>query len=613
MINKSVAKIVVGLPVEGPFDYLVPERLRISIRVGQRVIVPFGKRTITGFVTGLDSQSLLSELKEIIALIDDQPLLLPYHLALSAWMSGYYGCTQGEAIETMVPFVLRKKKGLSFIQNQAKEYSGEAEKWLYLSQDEVAAFHAIKEKINAALGNGQGVLLLASNRTLLTKIHEQFSHGVEEGLVCLNTEAAKSQVEEWVKLRNGMTRYAIGLRSAVFAPVQDLGLVVMFGEQYYGYQEDQTPFYHARDVLLKRAAIEKFCVIFSSAAPSVELWSMFTDHPERIMHFKKKNLSRLRPIDLTNYKPRRESYLSFPLADSISKELDKGGKVLIIYNRRGFHTCTKCGHCGHVLACPRCNTPYTFMAESKKMICPSCNYMIDPENKCPECGKQQLRSFGEGIERIESSLARFFPQASLATFDKETRAVPRKANLIVATQAVLRVMEKISFSMVAVLDVDSALNRFDFRAHQKLFSLLTDLILKGTGEVIVQTRNPLQHTFQCVIKNDLKSFYDLELSSRKDLNLPPAGHLVAIVFRGKKEIAVTEAVDSVYEYFLEHPLKSIEVLSPQPDFQPKLRDQYRLMMMIKTKDVEKAVSYVRAALGQVKRRRGVIATIQVDP
>ena len=610
---KSIAKVVVGLPVDGPFDYAVPETLRDSLCVGQRVVVPFGKREITGYITDLADQSDLQELKEIVS-ADGYSLLPPELMELSAWMSKYYGCSQGEAIETMLPFALRKRKRLPLrpLNTSGVKSADVGRINLYLSHDRDAAFSDIEQKIKTCLSRGEGVLLLAPDAAHMKKMTRRFLEILDQPLVCLSHDSSKEQNEIWLALRNGQFKFAIGLRQAVFAPVRNLGLVVMFAEDHYGYQEDQTPFYHARDVLLKRAETEKFDVIFSSAAPSVELWSMFEEYPERVKYFEKE-LSKMRLIDLTNYKPGRQSFLSFPLANSISTVLEKGGRVVIIHNRRGFHTYTKCAECGHVLACPRCGVPYTFMFESRKMVCSSCGHSEEPTKKCPQCRKEYLKSYGEGIERVESDLARFFPQASLATFDKDTRAIPKQANLIIATQAILKIIEKLPVNLIVILDGDAALSRFNFRAHQKVFSFLMEMRLYGADELVVQTRNPLQHTLQCAMANDLKRFYNQEISSRQELKLPPKGHLLLILFRGKDEVVVTEQVDAVYEYFQEHGSDMIDVFPPQQDFQPKLRDKYRLMIMIKTEQVEAAVSHVKDVLKNVKRKRGVIVTVQVDP
>ena len=612
---KSIAQIVVGLPLDGPFDYRVPQAFLGKIALGHRVSVPFGRRRMTGYVVGFVQESHLESLKEIDRLLEDEPLLSFEQLELSQWIAAHYGCSWGEAVETVLPFSVRKKKTLelSALWRRGPDPTGPHTQELFLMQDHEASLKEVARRIRKYTDQGKGVLLLAPDHAVSERMARYFGSVLDEPPVRLDGGPSKRQVQNWLAARHGEAHCVLGLRSAVFTPVRDLGLIVMFAEHQYGYQEDQTPFYHTRDVVRQRARIEGLDVIFLSIAPTVELWSEVEEKKITCQTFKSDHCAPMQLIDLTNYKPQRESYLSFPLADAAGKALDNGERVLILYNRRGFSTLTKCSGCGHVVACGRCNVPYVYAYEEKKMMCPSCGGKTDMIKRCPECHRELLHSYGEGIERVESNLARFFPQANLAAFDRETKRIPRRANLIIATQAVLKVLDGLDIDLAGVLDADAALSRFDFRCQQKVFSLLMDMRTGVRGNILVQTRDIKQTALACAAKGDFEGFYRHELDVRRETGFPPAMHLLVIAFRGKNETLVGEETDRVYEQFLEHRCDGLELLPPQPDLQPKLRDQYRFTIMGKCREVEPVIAYMKAVLKSVKKKRSVVITIHVDP
>lgn len=611
---KSIAQIVVGLPVEGPFDYKIPEEAQADLAVGQRVVVPFGRRDVMGYVVGFADKSTFSSLKEIKRVLDTEPIISAELLQLAQWIGKYYGCSYGEAIETVIPFSVRNRKKLKLSSGMLKmpplkKKTGAA---LFLSHDDQRSFQEVMKRSQECFLQGQGVLFLAPDHVASQKVFDHASRKLKEKISRLDLGVSKQQVEDWVALKNGEMLCAVGLRSAVFAPVKNLGLVVVFEEHHYGYKEDQSPYYHAREVIMERARIEGFEVVFVSSAPTVELWSKVTSSECKTTLFQD-DMAQVKLIDLANYKPRKESALSFPVVTAVSQVLDGGGKVLVLFNRRGFSTVIKCSACGHVLRCQRCEVSLTYIDEKKKMTCSSCDAEIDPINKCPECKATGFDRYGDGIERVESDLARFFPQAKLATFDRDTKSMSKSANIIVATQAIFRILDQMKIDIAVILDVDAELSRHDFRAHQKVFSLLMDLCKGVDDKVFVQTRQPLHSALSCARFMDLEGFYAEELQARKDLGFPPYQHLFEIMSRGKSESLTIEQADIIYEAFLEHPLEGFDVMPPQPGFQAKLRDQYRYIIMGKGLKEFETVMHIKNVLKEAKKKRGVIVTVNVDP
>lgn len=614
-MKKNIAKIVFGLPVEGPFDYLIPEEAANDIQVGQRVIVPFGRRSATGYVTGFAERSELPLLKMIQKVLDHEPIISDTLLELAQWMSGYYGCSLGEAIERMVPFSVRNRKKLGLLPlKDTKESSRKgAAVSIFLSHDDRQCFEKIIEKADACLKKNIGVLFLAPDYITSQKVFERVSAALSQRVVRLDSGTSKNQIQAWTELKNGEAMCAVGLRSAVFAPVRNLGLAVVFEEQHYGYKEDQMPFYHARDVILKRAALEQCEAVFVSAAPTVELWAMVDAAQCQTVSFSKKDESEIKLIDLANYKPRWNSALAFPVASAVGQALDQEKKVLVLFNRRGFHTLIKCTQCGHVLKCARCEVSCVYHDDSSQMVCPSCDKKYTVPRVCPECGKNFLHRYGEGVERVESNLAKFFPRARLATFDRETRRVPKSATIVVATQAIFKVLDQMDIDTAVVLDTDAELSRNDFRCHQNVFSFLMDLKKVVASTVFVQTRQPNHPALHCARAKDADAFYRQELSARKELGFPPYQHLFEIMIRGEKEEIVTEQADMIYEQFLEHAAGGFEAMPPQPSFRAKLRDQYRYTIMGKGLNVQESIAHIKKVLKLTKKKRGMIVTINVDP
>lgn len=610
----SIAQIVVGLPVEGPFDYNIPEEAQADLQIGQRVVVPFGRRDVMGYVVGLSDQSTFSSLKDIKRVLDAVPIISAELLQLVQWMAQYYGCSWGEAIETIIPFSVRNRKKLKLNSEHQKISSvRESDVSLFLAHDNQKAMDEIIKQAQENLAQDKGVLFLAPDHSVSQKVFDFVSNQLKQKIARLDLGISKEQIADWVSLKNGETLCAIGLRSAVFAPIANLGLVVVFEEHYYGYKEDQTPYYHARDVILERSQIEGFNVVFVSSAPTVELWSEMSSSGCELVSFSKEDMAELKLVDLANYKPRKESSLSFPAVTAVSQVLDNGGKVLVLFNRRGFNTVIKCSGCGHVLRCERCEVPLTYIDEKNKMTCSSCDAEINPIKKCPQCNGGKLDRYGDGIERVESDLAKFLFQAKLATFDRDTKRMSRSANVIVATQAIFKILDQMEIDVAVVLDVDAELSRHDFRAHQKVFSMLMDLRKNVRDGVYVQTRQPFHPALSCARSMDLEKFYTEELQARKDLGFPPYQHLFEIMVRGKDETLTIEQADIIYELFLERSLKGFEVMPPQPSARAKLRDQYRYTIMGKGLKELESMAHVKAVLKDAKKKRGVIVTVNVDP
>jgi len=276
-----------------------------------------------------------------------------------------------------------------------------------------------------------------------------------------------------------------------------------------------------------RAKIEKSSLLFVSSTPSAEVWKKANAKSVIKKTFETDKCSDLQLIDLSNYKTRSSSSVSFPLQNDINKCLNQKGKAILFLNRRGFSSITKCNQCGFTIKCVRCNTNLSYLYSSKRLVCHLCNYKIELPKICPGCNSKYLRSLGGGIEKIESELARLLPGVQIAKYDRETSKIPRKADIIIATQAILKEFDKINVSLIGVLDIDAELNRFDFRSGQKVFSLLVRLRQAAREKVVVQTYQIKNYCLRAARDMNFSKFYSKELALRKELNFPPFSHLIS--------------------------------------------------------------------------------------
>lgn len=325
-----------------------------------------------------------------------------------------------------------------------------------------------------------------------------------------------------------------------------------------------------------------------------------------------KNLSGMQLIDLSNYNPAKSSVVSFPLRNIMEKSVAQKERVLLFLNRKGFSTVTRCSQCGRALVCPRCNVNLTYLYSKKKMVCRMCRYTTEVPKICPQCKSSYLRSLGTGIEKLESEIARIFPTVRVARFDKESAALPKGVDILIATQAVLKVLDGFKADVIAILEFDAQLNRVDFRSSEKAFASLIALRCAAKKKLVVQTHQTNNYIIQAAASMNFDYFYEEEMKLREELQLPPFKHLIAIGLRGREEDAVFAEAQRLYEKLgKDSPL--YEVSDPQPDLLAKLRDQYRFTIMVKTASVVEMLAQVKTVLKDLRRKKNIIITVNVDP
>lgn len=613
------AKVVFGLPLEGPFDYLIPADLKTKVKTGSRVRVSFGPNRVIGYVVMTAALSSVLKIKPILEVIDDIPVLDKNLLLLTKELSEYYGCSWGEAIETAIPDGLRKGKKVSLSGPPGRENTftdSLPRNALILDQDKGSRWDIYIERIKAVLALNKSAIILLPDINSVSKARDFI--GLRLNIpVGVMYRKQPNELEEWLKVRNGRIPVIAGTRSAIFAPMPDLGLIIIDEEEDYVYKQDQVPHYNAREVAYMRAKSEKADLLLGSRTPSLE--SIFFSR-QGILKYepiaRKGGMPEVRIMDIRDFpavSKKGDILLTRFLQDSILEVLTNRGKVLIFLNRKGFATFLACRYCGKALKCPRCNISLVYHFKDNLLSCNYCNFKLEsPPKICPECNSGYIRYCGIGTEKIESELSRIFPQARIKLVESGTDVDAREADIFVSTQEIVR-HKGVNFDLIGVLAIDNSLNHFDFRGSEKTFSILAGLSELTDKLIIIQTGYPTHHVFKAIKAGDPGIFYDQELNQRQQLGLPPYKHLGIVKLRGKKENRIKESAHFLFDKLTKlKNKKGIKMVSVSPGVHPKLRGNYYWQVLLSSNSPRRIVKFLKINLKDFKHS-GIIVTVDIDP
>ncbi len=613
------AKVVFGLPLDGPFDYLVPKGLTGQIKAGKRVKVSFGPKRMIGYVVGVNLKSNIRNIKPILEIIDDYPILDENLLTLSKELSEYYSCSWGEAIETAIPDGLRKgKKALlaGFIDRENPISNNKFGNTLILDMDNGLRWDIYIERIKAVLALNKSVIVILPDIETVFKARDLISSRLNMPVGVMYRKQP-DELEEWIKIKKGGMLVITGTRSAVFAPTPDLGLIIIDEEQDYVYKQDQVPHYNAREAAFMRGAIEKADVVLGSSTPSLE--SIYLSRQGILKYepiIRKSGLPEVKIMNIKDFpavSKKGDILLTRYLQDSMLEVLASQGKVLIFLNRKGFATFVACRYCGKALKCPRCNISLVYHFKDNLLGCNYCNFKLEsPPKICPECNSGYIRYSGIGTEKIESELSRIFPQARIRLVETGKDMDIQSADIFISTQEIIR-HTVFKFDLVGILAIDNSLNHFDFRSSEKTFSILTGLTELTDKLVIIQTGYPTHHVFKSIETKDPGIFYDEELKQRQQLGLPPYKHLGMVSLRGEKENRVKESAHLLFDKLNKlKNKKGIKVISVSPGVHPKLRGNYYWQVLLGSNNPRGIVKFLKINLKGFKHS-GIIVTVDIDP
>jgi primosomal protein N' (replication factor Y) len=610
------AKVVVGLPVEGPFDYIVPADLISRIKIGVRAWVPFRTKSIIGYVVGITSTTKIKNLKKILEVIDEQPVLNKSMLRLSKELAEYYCCSWGEAIETALPEGLRKgKKIVSINVNTHSDKKDNPDVILVQDLDGKERWNIYLREIKDTLNKNKSTIVLLPDLNSVLKAQDKITPSINTPTSILYRKQPK-ELEEWIKVREGKANIVIGMRSAIFSPVNNLGLVIMDEEQDSVYKQDQVPHYHAREVAFMRTNIEKAKLILGATSCSLE--SLQLVKANRIKYdfvARNRDFPEIKLVDVKSEqrsRKKRHIILSKYLQGSIYDTLNSSGKVLLFINRRGFATFASCRNCALVLKCPRCNINLVYHFKDNILNCHYCNFKMEAPSICPNCNSNYIRYTGAGIETVESELSRIFPKSRINTIDSKKHLNTKDADIFVATSVITK-EEGLNFDLIGIIGIDNSLNRIDFRSSEKTFALLSSLLRLTEKKIIIQSSLPNHICFQALVKKDLSLFYEEELRIRKQLNFPPFKHIILIKLRGRQEEKVKQASQDLFKKLnTVHKLKVFRTVSLNPALPSKLRSKFYWQLLLVSSNVKKACKSLKIYLKDFSHS-GIIVTVDVDP
>ena len=594
-MSEKYADIIIDISqsnVDRPFRYRIPEELLESIAVGSVVKVPFGKgdRIRTGYVIGLADEPNydIDKIKNIQEVSKGAISIESKLIRLAAWMKERYGCTMISALMTVMPVKekVRERKTEIDIKDSIPEFqpvealepqqekvvndfindisqvdiseTPEWDKTTYLlhgvtGSGKTEVYIKMAEEV---LSRGQDVIVLVPEIALTYQTVARFSSYFQDNISILNSQLSKGEkYREFMKALSGETHIMIGPRSALFAPFQNLGLIIIDEEHDTAYKSEKTPKYHAREVAIKRAELEGAKVILGTATPSIESYYKAKQGEYKLYSLltrvKGSVLPEVEIVDMREeLRAGNRSIISQSLYNKLSTAFSRGEQAMVFINRRGYKTFVSCRDCGEVIKCPNCDVS---LSEHKAMrpggegylMCHYCGHTEPVPNVCPKCKSKLIGGLGIGTETVEETIRNLFPDIKTLRMDRDTTtkkgshgAIIKKfregkADCLIGTQMIVKGHDFPKVTVVGNILADLSLFDTDFESAERTFDLLTQAAGRAgrdelAGQVVIQTYQPEHYAISSAASQDYESFYEFEVSYRELLHYPPMYHLLGI-------------------------------------------------------------------------------------
>jgi primosomal protein N' (replication factor Y) len=730
--ERCYAEIVVDLPlsrVDQVYHYGVPKHLQAELCPGARVLVPFGRRELSGYVVGFRSHAAVDPVKDIVKILDSRPAFTPELYALARWMAGRYLCTTAQALQCIVapsrssrgprfeegiwavPAPLTDEASLTPKQRRAWLTAGERpgltrtqlaaqagvtpgvvsrlldkgvlttsrrvvvrdpypevaagaelprltaeqmvaleniERGLQSERREMFLLHGItgsgKTEIYmraaaSTLARGREALVLVPEITLASQLIHQFKARFGSLVAILHSRlGAGERYDEWYRIFRGEAPLVVGARSAVFAPLQNIGLIVLDEEHEPSYKQEESPRYSTGEVARARAAFFGAVVIQGSATPALRTYAgALTGNRYRLLKLTRRvdgrALPSVRVVDLREeLQAGNRHVFSRYLAGKISERLREGQQVILFLNRRGYATIVLCRACGEALCCYHCAISLTYHNDGF-LRCHYCGYRRPLPDACPECGSTQLNRFGTGTQRIEEETRRLFPQARVFRLDGDTVTRKRshdrvlaefregRADILIGTQMIAKGLDLPGVTLVGVVNADTTLLLPDYQAAERTFQLITQVAGRAgrgpvPGEVVVQTYRPEHYSIQAAVNQDYAQFFIREMSLRRELGYPPFTTLARVLLRGKREPQLQRAARDLRDLLAVVGDEQVQVMGPAAPPVSKIKDYFRRQLILKSPKRKVLRNVLREALDRfegIKSRDRVVVSVDMDP
>jgi primosomal protein N' (replication factor Y) len=641
-----------------------------GVKVGDKVYVPFakGNRIREAYVFQVAAR-LPEEIKGIktVTEIDPDVSLSEEAVATCVWMKRQYLCRYIDAINCFTPAGTSSKRGKirtpykdSMIErSDAKSMTEEQRRavetvrpYLAGGEHQVFLIHGVTSSgkteiymqvIEECVAKGKTAIMLVPEISLTPQTIERFigRFGAEQIAVLHSKLSLGERYDEWMRIKNGGVKIVIGARSAVFAPLENIGVIVLDEEHETTYKSDMTPKYDTIEVAAKRAKKNRAVVLLGSATPSlVSAYKAEQGEYRKIVlteRFNKTPLPTVEIIDMREeLKNGNKSIFSLSLYQEMKKNLEEKRQVILFLNRRGYSTFVSCRSCGYVMKCGECGISLTYHKSRNEAICHFCGSREKIPTVCPVCGGKYIKHFGTGTEKVEEVTKEIFPEYTVDRLDLDTitkkGSIDKilnsfrkgKTNILIGTQLVAKGLDFSNVGLVGVVSADISLNVPDFRSAERTFQLITQAAGRAgrgdyPGKVLIQSYNPEHYSIVAAAEHDYDAFYQAETIIRKQIGYPPFSDLIQIVLSSEKEKEALEICRKVAADFIQAAGKSEEryVFGPQPAPMNKIKGLYRYQLLIKCfpgkrKNYSKILNDIKMGIN-TDRSVGYTVSIDVNP
>ena len=704
--------------VDRVFDYLVPEHLIPSIKVGVRVLVPFGKQNLEGFILEIKTNSD-RELKEIYSILDKDVILNDELLLLGKEIQNTTLSTLISAYQVMLPKALKAKAGVTiskkyqtFYEIKDKEYipsSLAQRKILELFSEakiisrkvlleisssalstllEKGVLSEIKEEdyrmkydikrdtkkvltkaqqnvvdsvlndqrhvpfllfgvtgsgktevymqiIEKVLKKGKTAIILVPEISLTPQMVEQFSNRFGNQIAALHSALSEGEkYDEWRRIARGEANIVIGARSAIFAPLKNIGIIIMDEEHSDSYKQgDKNPRYHARDISIWRGKYHSCPVLLGSATPSLESMARAQKGVYELVTLQERVNGKMLPeveiIDMNQESKRSSYHITNTLLKNLNDCIKRGDQAILFLNRRGFSTFVTCKNCSEVIRCPNCDITLTYHKSNKMLRCHYCGYATPLPKECPKCHENSLSDLGVGTEKIEEELHTLLPSIKVLRMDVDTTSKKgahkkmidafrnHEYDILLGTQIVAKGLDFSDVTLVGVINADTSLNIPDFRSSENTYSLLSQVAGRSgrsskTGKVLIQTFNPDHYAISFVKHHDYLGFYNEEMKIRKRLGYPPFYFLCYLKISGKEADYLFQESLKI-KRSLERNLQYTTILGPTTLAVFKVNNIYRYGIILKYKKEDMLYDILLKIQNHYKNNHKIKVDIDFNP
>ncbi len=657
------AHIFFEIPLDHGFDYKIPDHLLDKTFPGMRVLAPFGKSQKTGYVIQKIHQPSVKEVKEIFDVLDATPILSSKLLELAHWISDYYLCPLGLVLKSILPAPIRKFRSKAQSISEIESIEPALEKPHVLNEEQKIAWGNISKSIDQnifsttlihgitgsgktelyllaiahVLSQGKSAIVLVPEISLTPQTAQRVKNRFGKIVALLHSRMSEGdRSTEWERIRKGDAQIVVGPRSALFAPVKQLGLIIVDEEHEKSYKQEELPRYHARDVAIMRGKFENIPVLLGSATPSLESYFNAQEGRYQLLTLKKRIENRpLPPVHIVDMRREVEVLgrvfsFSKSLQKALGKRLEQKEQSILFLNRRGFAPVVICPHCGEILNCHQCDQSMTYHQTKEKLICHLCDSQKDVPKNCPHCGKTKLHHLGAGTQRIETHLEKIFPRARIQRMDTDStrtkdahgkildRFHKGEIEILVGTQMIAKGLDFPNVTLVGVLSADIAMNLPDFRMGEHTFQLLTQVAGRAgrgnkPGEVLVQTFTPMHPIIRAAVQHDYEKFYETEMGFRKQLGYPPFYRIMCFLVDGSSNAKVIEISKKISEKFKTLLPSHSRILGPQAAPLSKLKGKFRWQVILFYPRGKNIHESARKILENFKEEKSVRISLDVDP